>query len=113
MNKAMDSALENAMNKLGQGLLHRSTVIPTFIADGRYQEFGAREIIAGLLAALLLYCISLVVSRLYLSPIASFPGPKLAAATEWYEFYYQLVKGGQWGHAVEKMHEKYGETPEF
>lgn len=60
------------------------------------------------LAGFLLYGIGLVVYRLFLSPISRFPGPKLAAATEWYEFYFQLVKGGQWGNQVKRMHEQYG-----
>jgi hypothetical protein len=41
----------------------------------------------GLGAALvLLYLIGGAVYRLYLSPLAKFPGPKLAALTLWYNF---------------------------
>ena len=46
--------------------------------------------------------------RLWLSPIAKFPGPKLAALTFWYEFYYDVVKGGQYTWEIRRMHEKYG-----
>lgn len=48
--------------------------------------------------------------RLFLSPLRSFPGPKLAALTLWYEFYYDVVKdgGGQYIWEIEKMHKKYG-----
>lgn len=100
----------NATNKMGQDLLLLSKLISTSLVDVRYRDIGARDLAAGFLAMLLIYGILLVVYRLYFSPIAAFPGPKLAAATEWYEFYYYIVKNGQFGHAVERMHEKYGET---
>lgn len=32
--------------------------------------------------------------RLYMSPIAKFPGPKIAAATWLYQFYYDVIKRG-------------------
>ncbi|EMD96233.1 hypothetical protein COCC4DRAFT_19072 [Bipolaris maydis ATCC 48331] len=61
--------------------------------------------IAGLSAA---YAIGLVIYRLYLSPISKFPGPKIAAATFWYELYYDVIHKGQYFHKIEEMHEKYG-----
>lgn len=58
--------------------------------------------------ALLLYLVSLAIYRLYLSPIANFPGPKLAALSLWYEFYYDVVRGGQYGRKIAELHEVYG-----
>jgi hypothetical protein len=64
------------------------------------------------LAAALLYGVGLVIYRLTLHPLARFPGPKLAAATKWYEFYYDCIKapGGQFLWETYRMHKKYGQV---
>ncbi|KAF6224986.1 hypothetical protein HO133_010181 [Letharia lupina] len=54
------------------------------------------------------YCISLAVYRLYLSPLARFPGPKLAALTLWYEFYYDVIKRGRYTWKIAELHERHG-----
>ena len=61
-------------------------------------------------STLLLYGTALVVWRLYLSPLAKFPGPKLAAVTQWYETYFEIWKdgGGQFLFEYRKWHEQYG-----
>ncbi len=51
--------------------------------------------------------------RLYLSPLAKFPGPKLAALTLWYEFYHDVIKGGKYTWEIAKMHERYGKIEIF
>ncbi|KAJ6184876.1 hypothetical protein N7519_006177 [Penicillium mononematosum] len=48
------------------------------------------------------------VYHLYFHPLSKFPGPKLAAATFFYEFYYDVVKSGMYIWEIERMHEKYG-----
>lgn len=55
-----------------------------------------------------IYIIALAVYRLFLSPLAKFPGPSLAIATGWYEFYYDFIKDGKYLWEIEKMHERYG-----
>ena len=58
---------------------------------------------------LAIYLVSLAVYRLYLSPIAKFPGPRLAALTQWIEAYHELKKpGGQFCWQYRKWHEKCG-----
>ena len=47
--------------------------------------------------------------RLYLHPLAHIPGPKLAALTWWYEFYYDGIKPGQYVFRIQEMHQRYGE----
>jgi hypothetical protein len=44
----------------------------------------------------------------YLGPLAEFPGSKLAAATLWYECYYDVVLGGQYTFNVKELHQQYG-----
>ncbi|PQE31749.1 cytochrome p450 protein [Rutstroemia sp. NJR-2017a WRK4] len=55
-----------------------------------------------------LWAVYIAIWRLYFSPIAKFPGPKLAALTQWYEVYYDLFKGGQLIFKLLELHEKYG-----
>lgn len=59
---------------------------------------------------LLFYTVGLVIYRVYLSPLAKFPGPKLAAATGWYEVYFDLLygEGGQFPFQIERLHKRYG-----
>jgi hypothetical protein len=54
-----------------------------------------------------------VIWRLWLSPVARFPGSKLAAVTFWYEFYYDVIKGGAYVYEIERMHAKYGTSSPF
>ena len=57
----------------------------------------------------LLYLAGLVVYRLYFSPIAKFPGPKLAAATYLFEGYYDVVKRGKYTFKIRDLHAEYGQ----
>ncbi|RFU73920.1 benzoate 4-monooxygenase cytochrome p450 [Trichoderma arundinaceum] len=48
------------------------------------------------------------VYRLYLHPLSHIPGPKLAACTHLYEFFYNVVRPGMFLFEIEKMHQQYG-----
>ncbi|KAK4862903.1 hypothetical protein LT330_003036 [Penicillium expansum] len=54
------------------------------------------------------YGVWLATYRLWFSPLAHFPGPKLAALTMWYEFYYDSFLEGQYTFRIAEMHRKYG-----
>ena len=72
------------------------------------EEIGPLKSVAIGAGFLFLYFFWGAVYRLYFSPIAKFPGPKLAALTFWYEFYFDVVKRGRYTWEIGKMHEKYG-----
>ena len=54
------------------------------------------------------WLVVLAAYRLFLGPLARFPGPKLAALTGWYETYYDCWRRGSYWVEVEQMHQKYG-----
>lgn len=59
-------------------------------------------------AAFAAYLLALSVYRLYLSPLAKFPGPRLAALTRWYEFYFEIIQRGQFTFHISELHKQYG-----
>jgi hypothetical protein len=59
-------------------------------------------------AAFVVYWASLAFYRVFLHPLAKFPGPKLAAVTRWYEAYYDLVLEGRYTFKIAEMHKTYG-----
>ncbi|KAI9157893.1 benzoate 4-monooxygenase cytochrome P450 [Paramyrothecium foliicola] len=61
-----------------------------------------------LVSATVVLSVGVVFYRLKLSPLAKFPGPKLAAATRLYETYFQLVKGGTFTWQIDDLHRRYG-----
>ncbi|KAI0205620.1 cytochrome P450 [Astrocystis sublimbata] len=74
-----------------------------------YGDFLAwPHIILLLIISTFCYGSMLVVYRIWLSPLASFPGPLLAGATHWYEFYYNVVHTGKYYEKIRELHLKYG-----
>lgn len=71
-------------------------------------EHWSSRILSYGIFTLILYAMYGVVYRLYLSPLANFPGPKIAALTDWYEFYYDVIKRGKYTWRIAEMHERYG-----
>ncbi|PVI01276.1 cytochrome P450 [Periconia macrospinosa] len=88
------------------------------LASTRYRHFDEQpkylhslslsQVSIFLALCLITYICSLVIYRLYLSPVAHFPGPFLARTTHWYEFYYNYVRTGMYYKKIAEFHEKYG-----
>lgn len=57
---------------------------------------------------ILAYGFLLALYRLTISKLSGFPGPKIAAVTYWYEFYYEWWCSGKYIFEIEKMHKEYG-----
>ena len=75
-----------------------------------FQDASRTELIVFTVGTVwLIYLGGLISYRLFLSPIARFPGPKLAAVTRWYEAYYDIVLKGRFQFELDKWHEKYGQ----
>ncbi|OJJ95900.1 hypothetical protein ASPACDRAFT_47252 [Aspergillus aculeatus ATCC 16872] len=57
---------------------------------------------------LLLWTAAEAIRRLYFHPIAHIPGPRLAALTWGYEFYYDAIQPGQYVFKIQELHKEYG-----
>jgi hypothetical protein len=75
-----------------------------------FETFTYWHIALAGIGILLLYGLGLVTYRLYFHPLAGFPGPKLLAATTWYE---ALVDIGphDFPQRLAQIHKKYGQSP--
>jgi len=58
--------------------------------------------------SLLLVFRLLALRRLNHHPLSRHPGPPLAALTQWYKAYYDIVKDGGWAEHLESLHGIYG-----
>ena len=61
-----------------------------------------------LVAAFIAYYLTLIFYRLFLHPLARFPGPRLAAISRWYEAYFDVLLGGQYTSKIVELHKIYG-----
>jgi hypothetical protein len=68
---------------------------------------------AALTALSLAATVSVLLYRLFLHPLASVPGPPLAAVTRLYAFYFNVIQGGKFYLEIERMHHVYGRLTRF
>lgn len=55
-----------------------------------------------------LYSVAIYIYRLTLHPLASYAGPKFAAASYLYEFWYDVVLDAQYTRKIAELHERFG-----
>lgn len=92
------------------GCLYRSqsdTAHPT-MSSSPFLLLSTPLIIAFALSVLVLCTVYGALYRLYLSPLAKFPGPRVATLTFWNEFWYDVVRGGRYTWKIGEYHERYG-----
>lgn len=54
------------------------------------------------------YWTCLATYRLVFSPVSKFPGPRLAALTYLYEFWYDRLTTGRFAFHIQELHKQYG-----
>ncbi|KAI9653246.1 MAG: hypothetical protein M1821_007677 [Bathelium mastoideum] len=85
-----------------------SWAVPTYI----FPDLDSRVFLLSVAFLALCFCLLragfTVVYRLYFHPLAKFPGPKIAAVSRLYEFWYQGVKRTEFPEKIKQMHERYG-----
>jgi hypothetical protein len=73
-----------------------------------YRQANYGQLLGASAVLLVIYNIGLVIYRLYFHPLAKFPGPKLVAASTWYETFVDLFRH-DFPERLAKIHEQYGE----
>ena len=91
-------------------LPHRPSVIEAPQMAVLKEIFSSNTFYMWVTVSTCLYFVTLAIYRLYFSPLAKFPGPKLAGLTFNVEFYHDVIRRGQYTFEIAKMHEKYGEN---
>lgn len=95
----------------GLGFLKVLNVAPELETSMAMPQRGIkfRDIASVGIALLGLYWFSAVFYRVFLSNLAIFPGPKLAAATGWYEAFFDL-RSANFPDVLQSLHERYGKS---
>jgi hypothetical protein len=74
----------------------------------RFGSLCSNGVLAYAASLVVAWLLGLAAHRLWFSPLAHIPGPRLAAVTGLFEFYYDCILGGRYIFEIEKMHQQYG-----
>ena len=66
------------------------------------------QVIETTLVVSLLVIVVGAIRRLSFHALSHIPGPKLAALTWWYEFYFDGIKPGRYVFEIQELHKQYG-----
>ena len=69
---------------------------------------SVQSVLFALIAAVLTWLCWSAFYNVYLHPLARFPGPKLAAASKYWLFYQEFVKGASLSDIRDELHAQYG-----
>lgn len=69
---------------------------------------SVQHVLFALIAAVLTWSCWSAFYNVYLHPLARFPGPKLAAASKYWLFYQEFVKGVSLSDVRDELHAQYG-----
>lgn len=92
----------------------RWNVIDAFHPSLIFKLFCATELMVFLqvlttsVVVALLWVVTKSIRRLFFHPLSHIPGPRLAALTWWYEFYYDVVLPGKYIFKIQELHREYG-----
>jgi hypothetical protein len=87
--------MENAVFKFVHSLYYVTTA-------------SVQNVLFALIAAVLTWSSWSAFYNVYLHPLARFPGPKLAAASKYWLFYQEFVKGVSLSDVRDELHAQYG-----
>lgn len=71
---------------------------------------SAPDLLALLFSLLVTSCASVVTYRLFFHPLSKVPGPRLAAISRFYDFYYDCIQRGKFVFKIDELHKRYGEA---
>jgi hypothetical protein len=66
------------------------------------------NVLLALIAAVLTWSLYSVIYNVFLHPLARFPGPRLAAASKYWLFYQEFVRGISLSDIRDELHAQYG-----
>lgn len=66
------------------------------------------DLVVGALCLIAIAFAASTIYSVYFGPLSKCPGPKLAAATLLYEFYYDVILKGQYTYKIRELHQQYG-----
>lgn len=66
------------------------------------------QVLTTSVVVVLLWVVTESIRRLFFHPLSHIPGPRLAALTWWYEFYYDVVLPGKYIFKIQALHREYG-----